>query len=176
MDKGNKANNVIGKIYTKAELAKFFKCDPTTIDRMRKRGKLRARKLGSTVFFTEGDVCDFIDSCIETNTPIKDESFQTEKHKPKSAQMEESKQHPMPIHDYLASRMRMGLSPKMDCPICGSSKTICDPMAKEKYMLALYCPNCRAGLSPDGTPAPGYDMICKMGALNKAVPKTKIRK
>ena len=53
----NKYNSLL---LTKKEAAQELKRSPATIDRLRKAGKLRSKKIGGEVFFTVEEIARFI--------------------------------------------------------------------------------------------------------------------
>ena len=54
----------MSKIFNRREAAKFLGISVESIDRNRKSGKLRFRKVGDRVLILESDLVIFLDSCL----------------------------------------------------------------------------------------------------------------
>jgi excisionase family DNA binding protein len=55
------------RLWTEAELAGYLGVNPETVARERRRGKLRGRKIGAGIRFTDQDVLEYLDSCATTS-------------------------------------------------------------------------------------------------------------
>lgn len=59
----------MGEVYNKKEAAKKLRVSVESVNRALKSGKLRCRKIGQRVVFTESDLMAFLDLCA---IPAKD--------------------------------------------------------------------------------------------------------
>jgi len=60
-------------VFDKKSAASLLNVSKETIDRFRKNGKLRYRKIGDRVVFTECDLTAFLDTCITTTATQSNE-------------------------------------------------------------------------------------------------------
>ena len=59
------------KLFNVSELASIFRCDPETVKRQARNGKLSGFKFGKSWYFRLQDIAGMIDTAIHTAHPVQ---------------------------------------------------------------------------------------------------------